>query len=160
VIPAWAKTLALLGVAGVVFHGGRIHERRIWRGQSAQADAARTAAIAARDVANAQQPVFSAHAETKAVTNYVQKRDADVAPVVRAITRIRNVCVRDPDGDPVREPMPKGAGAFQAPGSDARDGRDDAFVAALERDIKVCSAELARLDASARYLRLQDGDEQ
>lgn len=159
IIPPWAKTTILVGIIATIFYAGRVYERRIWQRDTAVAASTKTKQDAAREVAGANFDAFLASAGTKTVTNYVERLEEDRPIVERVITRIRNVCLRG-GASGVRRSVPEGAGTVQAPGSETRNGGDDAFAAALQRDLKVCAAELNRLDESARYLRIRDGEEQ
>src|SRR5690606_26100377 len=143
-IPLWAKALILLAAVAGIFHAGRLYERRIWRADVAEQRAHQIQA-------SADQQITSANAGTTTVTEYADRVQSDRAPVERVITRVRNICLREPAD---HLPVPESAGAVQAPGGQAGDAGDDAFVAALQRDVQTCAAELARLDGSARYLRI------
>lgn len=156
-IPPWAKVLAILLVIGSIFQVGRVYERRIWERDAAVAQTEQTKRKAEQDVASAEQQTQSAQAGTTTVTNYADRQEQDRAPLERVVYRTRNICLRDDGAD--RLPVSESPGAVQASGGEAGDDRDDAFIAALERDLGKCNAELIRLDESARYLRIQDGEE-
>lgn len=158
IMPRWAQALMLTGIIAAIFYSGRVYERRIWQRDTAVAASTNTNLAAAREVAGANFNAYLAQAGANTVTNYVERLEADRPTVERVVTRIRDVCMHN-GASRIRESLPEGAGTLQAPSSDARNDQDTEFVAALQRDIEVCAAELRRLDEAARYLRVQDGDE-
>lgn len=90
----------------------------------------------------------------EALSTYVRDSKKDAPVVERVVTRLRNVCLRQPAAD---LPVPEGAGGADGPGRGAGDLQDREFAEAAGRDLAACKDELNKLKGLRRFVRDNGG---
>lgn len=119
-------------------------------------DAAIVAIFEAHRQAAAASQLRAAETGQEAVQAHVERIEQDRPVVERVVTRLRNVCLRQPAAD--RDlPMPAGAAPADDAARAAGDDADRAFTDAAGRDLARCSAELSRLSGLQNWVHANGG---
>lgn len=111
---------------------------------------------AAITAAQSSGKVRAAGTGLEAVTNYVTKQTEDGPVIERVVTRVHNVCVRQPADRDLS--VPAAASVSGLPGREAQDQADREFAQAIADDLAACSGELNRLDAIREFHNANVGD--
>lgn len=146
-----ALLLALIAWGGVqtvrVAHEQRAHEKTKSALQQIK-DSIKTAA--------AESQARGAVTGQQAVEGYEDAKQQAAPVVERVVTRVRNVCLREPAADD-HLPLPNRASEAHDAATGAGDAGDRAFARAIGRDLTTCAAELERLKALQRWVRDNGG---
>lgn len=142
----------LIALAAVLGISAAVQTLRLSRAQHALADLQQSITAAAQ-----QSQLRAATTGQEAVSSYAQSQQQDAPLVERVVTRVRNVCLRQPS--PGGLPVPAAA---SEPGQARRDAQDDAdraaYLSAVADDLRTCQSELNRLDAIRQFHNANVGE--
>jgi hypothetical protein len=141
----WREVLIIGLVLGLIHAGAEIRDREH---QIKELEAR-------HKLASATSQAKGASTGQEAVTVYVERNEADRPVVERVVERVRNVCLRSED--PVRVPVPEGAGAADEAASRTQDDEDRAFAEAIADDLQACNTELNKLSSLQDWIRANSG---
>lgn len=129
----------------------------VWqqRSEIRRKDAALVAVFEAHQQAAAASRLRGAETGQEAVQAHVERIEQDRPAVERVVTRLRNICVRQPPAGDL--PVPAGPASTDDARDAARNARDRAFADAAGRDLARCSTELSRLAALQDWVRANGG---